>query len=75
MLGSGKQVNLVRLLGLGENLFGFVALLGWEDGVRLGGRDGQGTTNGGQFILFDKGWVGAVPNVDAILVVADDVLL
>lgn len=75
MLGSRKQVNLVRLLGLGEDLFRLVALLSWEDGVRLGGGDGQGATDGGQFILFDKGRVGAVADVDTILVVADDILL
>lgn len=68
------QVDLVGLAGLDENLFGLVALLGWEDGVGLGRSNGQRPRDGGELILLDKRRVGDVADVDAVLVVADDVL-
>lgn len=75
VLGAGEEVDLVRLLGLDENLLGLVALLGGENAVRLGGGNGQRAGDGGELILVDKGRVCAVADVDSVLVVADDVLL
>lgn len=68
------QVDLVGLAGLLQDLLGLVALLGGEDLVGLGGGDGQRTRDGGQLVLVDEGGVGEVADLDAVLVVAGDVL-
>lgn len=68
------EVDLVGLAGLEEDLLGLVALLGGEDGVGLGGGDGQGPGNGSQLVLVDERGVGDVADLDAVLVVADNVL-
>lgn len=73
-LYSAEQVNLIRLPDLLQDLLGLVALLGWEDGVRLRGGDGQWAGDGSQLVLIDKGGVSDVADLDAVLVVADDVL-
>jgi hypothetical protein len=73
-LYAAKQVDLVRLTDLPQDLLGLVALLCWKDGVRLGGGDGQRAGNGSQLVLLDKGGVGDVADLDAVLVVADNVL-
>jgi len=70
----GVEVDLVGLADLLEDLLGAVALLGGEDGVGLGGRDGQGACDGLELVLLDERGVGDVADVDAVLVVADDVL-
>lgn len=68
------QVDLERLAGLDENLLRLVALLSREDLVCLGGGNGQGTSDGGQLILFHHGGMGDKADFDAVLVVANDVL-
>ncbi len=68
------EVDLVGLADLLEDLLGAVALLGGEDGVGLGGRDGQWARDGLELVLVDERGVGDVADVDAVLVVADDVL-
>lgn len=75
MLNLGEQVDLVRLADFLEDLFGPVALLRREDGIGLGGRDGQRARNGREFILFDERRVSNVADVDTILVVSYDVLV
>jgi len=70
-----EQVDLVGLAGLLQDLLGLVALLDGEDGVRLGGGDGERAGDGGQLVLVDEGGVGDVADADAVLVVADDVLV
>lgn len=72
--GAGEEVDLVRLLGLDENLLRLVALLGREDGVGFGGGNGKGAGDAGELLLLDKRRVGGVADIDAVLVVADDVL-
>jgi hypothetical protein len=74
VLDARVQVDLVRVARLLEDLLGLVALLGGEDGVGLGGRDGEGARDGGQLVLVDEGGVRDVSDVDAVLVVADNVL-
>lgn len=71
---GGEEVDLVGLLRLRENLLGPVALRGREDAVRLGGGNGKGPGDGGELVLVDKRRVGGVADLDAVLVVADDVL-
>lgn len=71
---AAVEVDLVGLAGLLQDLLGLVALVGGEDLVRLGGGDGQGPGDGGQLLLLDEGRVGQVADLDAVLVVADDVL-
>jgi hypothetical protein len=51
-----------------------VAHLGGEDDVRLGGGDGQRAGDGRELVLADEGRMGDVADVDAVLVVANDVL-
>lgn len=74
MLDARVQVDLVGQAGLLEDLLGLVALLVGEDLVRLGGGDGQRAGDGGQLFLVDEGGVRDVADVDAILVVANNVL-
>lgn len=75
MRDAREEVDLVGLAGLAEDLLGAVALVGGEDLVRLGGGDGERAGDGGQLVLLDEGRVGDEADVDAVLVVADDVLL
>lgn len=72
---AAVQVDLVGLADLGEDLLGLVALLGGEDLVGLSGGNGQGARNSGELVLLDERGVGNVADLDAILVVADDILL
>ena len=69
-----EQVDLVGQTGLLQDLLGLVALVDREDGVRLGGGDGERAGDGGQLVLVDERGVGEVADADAVLVVADDVL-
>jgi hypothetical protein len=71
---AGVEVDLVGVAGFLENLFGLVALLGREDLVGLGGGDGERAGDGRELVLLDEGRVGDVADVDAVLVVADDIL-
>lgn len=68
------QVDLVGVAGFLENLLGPVALLGGEDGVGLGGGDGQRPGDGRELVLVDEGRVREISDIDPILVVPDDVL-
>ncbi|KAH8716005.1 hypothetical protein HC256_004793 [Beauveria bassiana] len=72
VLGSGKEVDLVRLPGLGKNLLRLVALVRRENGVGLGGGYGKGAGDGGELVLVDKRRVRRVADLDTVLVVADD---
>lgn len=74
VLDAGEQVDLVRQPGLLEDHLGPVALLRGEDGVRLGGGDGERARDGGELGLRDEGGVRCEADVDAVLVVADEVL-
>jgi hypothetical protein len=68
------QGDLEGLARLDEDLLGLVALLSGEDGVSLGGGDGQRAGDGSELVLLDVGGVGDEAGVDAALVVADNVL-
>lgn len=74
MLDTRVEGDLVGQAGLLEDLLGLVALLGGEDGIRLGGGDGQGARDGGELVLVDERGVGEVADVNAVLVVTGDVL-
>lgn len=54
VLDAREEGNLVRLARLLEDLLRLVALFGGEDGVGLGGRDGEGPGDGGELVLVDK---------------------
>lgn len=71
---TAEQVDLVRLPDLPQDLLGLVTLLGREDLVRLGGGDGKRAGDGSQLVIVDKGGVSEVADLDAVLVVADNVL-
>ena len=74
VLDSRVQVDLVREAGVFEDLLGLVALLVGEDVVNLRGSDGQGTGDGCELVLADERRVRDKADVDAVLVVADEVL-
>lgn len=70
------QVDLVGETGLLEDNFRFVTLLGGENLVGLGGGDGEGSTDGLEFIGFDERGVSDVTDVEFVLFgveMADDV--
>jgi len=69
-----EEVDLVGQAELLENDLGPVALLGREDGVGLGGRDGQRARDALELSLVDKRGMGKVANLDPALVVAGNVL-
>ena len=69
-----EQVDLVRLAALLEDFLGPVTLLGGEDGVGLGGRDGERALEAAELSLLDERRVGHVADVDAVLKVPADVL-
>lgn len=75
MLDLREEVDLVWLASLLEDHLGPVALLGGEDAVGLGGRNGQRARDGCELLLVDKGRVGDVTGGDTVLVVPDDVLV
>lgn len=68
------QVDLERLARLDEDLLRLVALLGREDGVSLGGGNGQRAGESGELLLVDVGGVSDEASFNAALVVTDDVL-
>lgn len=72
--GAAVQVDLVGLAGLLEDLFRLVAQLRGEDLVGLGGSDGPRASDGGELLLVDEGRVGDKTDLDAVLVVAGNVL-
>lgn len=74
VLNTRVEVNLVRLASLLQNLLGLVALLGREDAIGLGGGDGEGSGDGGELLLVNEARMGNEANLDAVLVVADNVL-
>lgn len=75
VLNARVKIDLVRKAALLEDLLRLVALLGGEDGIRLGGRDRQGAGDALELVLVDKRRVGEVADLDAVLVVACNVLL
>lgn len=64
VLNAGIQVDLVGQAEVLEDGFGFVALLGWEDGVCLGGGDGQGSLNVLELRGIHERWVCRVSGVE-----------
>lgn len=74
MHDTAVEVDLVGLARLLEDLLRLVAFLGGEDGVGLSSGDGEGSSNGRQLVLVHEGRVSDVTDLDAVLVVADDVL-
>lgn len=74
MRGTAVQVDLVGLASLLEDLLRLVAQLSGENLVGLGGSDGPGPGDGGKLLLVNKGRVGDETDLDAVLVVASDVL-
>lgn len=74
MRNARVQVDLEGLARLDENLLRLVALLSREDGVSLGCGNGQRAGEGGKLILLDVGGVSDVADLDAALVVTDNVL-
>jgi hypothetical protein len=75
VLDTREQVDLVGLLGALENLLGLVTVLGGEDAVDLGGSNGQRAGDAGELLVGDERRVCCESDVDAVLVVADEVLL
>lgn len=73
-LYSAEKVNLVRLPDLAQDLLRLLAQLSREDGVGLRRGDGQWAGDGSQLVVIDKGGMGDVADLDAVLVVADNVL-
>ena len=74
MLDAREKGDLPRLAGLDEDVLGVVALLGGEDGVDFRGGDGERAADGGEFLVGDEGRVCDEADLDAVFVVADDVL-
>lgn len=74
VLDAGVQVDLVGQASLLQDLLGLVAQRGREDTVGLGGSDGKGAVDGGELVLVDEAGVGDEADLDAVLVVANDVL-
>ena len=74
MRHAREEVDLIWMPQTLENLLGFVALLGREDAIGLGGRDGQRSSDAFQLLLLDEARMSKVANLDAVLVVTCDVL-
>jgi hypothetical protein len=74
VLHPREQVDLERLLCSPQDLLGLVPLLGREDVVQLGCGDGQRARNARELVGLDERGVRDEAAVDAVLVVADDVL-
>jgi len=74
MLNPRIQVDLVRVAGLFEDNLRLVSLLGGEDDICLGRRDSKGACNAGQLFLFDKRGMRKIANLNAVLVVASNIL-
>lgn len=74
MNNARKQVDLVGLAPLLEDLLGPVALLGGEDAVGLGGRDGERALEATELVLLDERRVGDIADLDAVLEVPANVL-
>lgn len=72
---AGEQVDLEGLARLDEDLLGSVAELGGENTVGLRGGDGERAADGGKLVLLDERGVGDVADVDALLIVANNVLI
>ena len=68
------EVNLVRMARLLQNTLGLVPHIGREDAVSLGRCNRKRASNGGELLLFHKGGVGEVADIDAILIMASNVL-
>lgn len=57
-----------------KDLLRLVALLCGEDLVCLGGGDGKGPSDGGELLLLDERGMGQVADLDAVFVMADNIL-
>jgi hypothetical protein len=62
--GLREQVDLVGVATLGQDNLGLVALLGGEDLVHLGSRDGEGALEACELLLVDERRVGEVADRD-----------
>ena len=51
-----------------------MTLLSRENRINLGSSDRQRTSDGSELLIVDEGWMGTVTDVNAVLVVADEVL-
>jgi hypothetical protein len=74
VLNVRVKVDLERFASLDKNLLGAVSLLGGENAVGLRRCDGQGSFNGSEFIFLDERGVSDIADLDALLVVANNVL-
>jgi hypothetical protein len=74
MLYVREQVDLERQASANQNLFRLVALFGGEDAVGLSSGNGERTGDGLELFVLDERGVSDVTDVDASLVVADNVL-
>lgn len=74
MLDVREQVDLERLASLDQNLLGSVTLFGGEDAVGLSSGNGEGTGDGLKLFFLDERGVSDVTDVDARVVVANNVL-
>ena len=74
MHDTREQVDLVRVAALLEDFLRPVTLLRGENGVGLGGRDGERALEAAELILLNERRVGHVADADAVLKVPTDVL-
>lgn len=75
VLDAREQIDLEGLSRLDEDLLGSVAEIGGENLVGLRGGDGERAADGAELVLLDERGVGDVADADALLVVADNVLV
>jgi hypothetical protein len=68
------QVDLEGLASLNEDLLGTVSQVGGEEVVDLSGGNGERSLDGLELILLDERGVSDVSDLDALLVVSDNVL-
>lgn len=74
MLDVREQIDLERQSSPNQNLIRFVSLFGGEDVVGLSSGNGEGSGDGLELCLLDERGVSDVTDVDARLVVANNVL-
>lgn len=74
MLHVREQVDLEGQASANQNLFRLVTLFSGEDAVGLSSSNGEGAGDGLELFILDERGVSDVTDVDASLVVADNVL-
>lgn len=74
MLDVREQIDLERLASPNQNLFRLVTLFGGEDVVGLSSGNGEGPGDGLELFLLDERGVSDITDIDARLVVANNVL-